>query len=107
MHFVAMLAYDLDVAIRYDVGLTVLSLLLAVAATGTGFAAVSVPAVSPGPIRIVSAGMAMGLGICLMHYVGIAAMRLAATPSYDPVLAAALRGGRGWRFVPGARHGPW
>ena len=89
MHFVAMLAYDLDVAIRYDVGLTALSLLLAVAATGTGFAAVSAPVVSPGPIRIASAGMAMGLGICLMHYVGMAAMRLAATPSYDPLLVLA------------------
>jgi PAS domain S-box-containing protein len=89
MHFVAMLAYELGVEVRYDVGLTAASLLLAVAATAIGFAAVSAPAATPGPGRIVAAGLAMGLGICLMHYVGMAAMRLPALTSYDPVLVAA------------------
>jgi PAS domain S-box-containing protein len=88
MHFVAMLAYDLDVPVRYDINLTILSLLLAIGATAVGFTAVAVPGVSPGPIRIVSAGVAMGLGICLMHYMGMAAMRLAAASSYDAVLVA-------------------
>jgi PAS domain S-box-containing protein len=85
-HFVAMLAYDLHVAIRYDVNLTALSLVFAIVATGIGFAAVSAPMTSPGPMRIAWAGIAMGLGICLMHYVGMAAMRLAATPAYDLAL---------------------
>jgi PAS domain S-box-containing protein len=89
MHFVAMLAYELGVEVRYDVGQTVLSLLLAVAATAVGFAAVSAPAAAPGPARIGAAGLAMGLGICLMHYVGMAAMRLPAIPADDPVLVAA------------------
>jgi hypothetical protein len=82
MHFVAMLAYELGVEVRYDVGQTVLSLLLAVAATAVGFAAVSAPAAAPGPARIGAAGLAMGLGICLMYYVGMAAMRLPAIPAY-------------------------
>lgn len=90
MHFVAMLAFDLDgMAVRYDLGLTAASLLLAVAATGAGFAAVSAPAATPGPARLATAGAAMGLGICLMHYVGMAAMRLAAVPQYDAVLVLA------------------
>jgi NO-binding membrane sensor protein with MHYT domain len=88
-HFVAMLAYDLHVAIRYDVNLTALSLVFAIVATGIGFAAVSAPMTSPGPMRIAWAGIAMGLGICLMHYVGMAAMRLAATPAYDVALVGA------------------
>ena len=90
MHFVAMLAADFDGApVRYDVGLTVLSLLLAVAATAAGFAVVGVSTAAPGRGRTASAGAAMGLGICLMHYVGMAAMRLAATPRYDAALVAA------------------
>jgi NO-binding membrane sensor protein with MHYT domain/nitrogen-specific signal transduction histidine kinase len=89
MHFVAMLAYELGLQVRYDVGLTFASLVLAVAATAVGFAAVSAPAATPGPARIGAAGLAMGLGICLMHYVGMAAMRLPALPSYDPVLVVA------------------
>jgi NO-binding membrane sensor protein with MHYT domain/signal transduction histidine kinase len=89
MHFVAMLAYELGVEVRYGVGLTSVSLLLAIGATAIGFAAVSAPAATPGRARIGAAGLAMGLGICLMHYVGMAAMRLPAVPSYDPVLVAA------------------
>lgn len=89
MHFVAMLAYDLDVPIRYDINLTALSLVLAIAATGVGFAAVGAPEVVPGPSRITCAGIVMGLGICLMHYVGMAAMRLAAMPTYNAALVVA------------------
>src|SRR3569833_4593889 len=44
MHFVAMLAYDLDIAVRYDTNLTTLSMVLAVAAAAIGFAAVGLPA---------------------------------------------------------------
>jgi NO-binding membrane sensor protein with MHYT domain/nitrogen-specific signal transduction histidine kinase len=88
-HFVAMLAYNLDIAVHYDLDLTVLSLVLAIAATGIAFAAVSGTAPSPGPTRIACAGIVMGLGICLMHYAGMAAMRLAATPSYDIALVVA------------------
>ncbi|HEV7267735.1 MAG TPA: MHYT domain-containing protein [Falsiroseomonas sp.] len=89
MHFVAMLAYELGVEVRYDFALTAASLVLAVAATAIGFAAVSAPAAKPGPARISAAGLAMGLGICVMHYVGMAAMRLPAVSSYDPILVVA------------------
>ncbi|SDB74833.1 MHYT domain-containing protein [Belnapia rosea] len=89
MHFVAMLAYDLGLPVRYEVRLTVVSLLLAIGATGVGYALVAGPAViAPGRGRIACAALAMGLGICLMHYLGMAAMRMAAMPSYDPLLVA-------------------
>ncbi|MDO9714599.1 MHYT domain-containing protein, partial [Paracraurococcus lichenis] len=89
MHFVAMLAYDLGVPVRYEIGLTALSLVLAVGATATGFAAISLSVEAPGPGRIASAGLAMGLGICLMHYAGMAAMRLDAVPAYNAALVVA------------------
>ncbi len=89
MHFVAMLSYDLGIPVRYEVRLTILSLLLAVGATGLGFALAAGQAALPGRGRVAAAALAMGLGICLMHYVGMQAMRLAAVPDYDPLLVIA------------------
>ncbi|WP_216073488.1 MHYT domain-containing protein, partial [Acinetobacter baumannii] len=37
-HFVAMLAYEAEVVVGYDIGLTVLSLAVAIALTATGLA---------------------------------------------------------------------
>ncbi|WP_052389023.1 MHYT domain-containing protein [Belnapia moabensis] len=89
MHFVAMLAYDLGTPIRYEMRLTILSLLLAIGATGLGFALAAGRSAVPRRGRIAAAALAMGLGICLMHYVGMEAMRLAAMPAYDPLLVTA------------------
>ena len=73
MHFVAMLAFVLPMPVSYDVGLTVLSLMLAILATGGGFYVISRPGVSRP--RLVLSGVFMGLGILAMHYTGMAAMR--------------------------------
>ncbi|MBL6455408.1 PAS domain-containing protein [Belnapia sp. T6] len=89
MHFIAMLAYELGLPIRYDIDLTILSMLLAIGATGAGLATVSGSRQAPAGWRIGLASLAMGSGICLMHYMGMAAMRLGATPSYDRGLVAA------------------
>src|SRR3954452_609219 len=81
MHFIAMLGFDPGSPVRYDVPLTVLSLALAVLATGGAFfAAVGETATSR---RLVVAGGFMGAGICLMHYVGMAALRTAVSLGYD------------------------
>ncbi len=77
MHFIAMLGFDPGAPVRYDPGLTVLSFLLAVAGTAGAFFAASRERL--GAARIPLAGVAMGLAIALMHYVGMAAMRTAAT----------------------------
>jgi NO-binding membrane sensor protein with MHYT domain len=73
MHFVAMLAFVLPWPVSYDVGLTVLSLMLAILITSGGFYVISRPGVSRP--RLVLSGVFMGLGILVMHYTGMAAMR--------------------------------
>ena len=87
MHFVAMLGFDPGAPVRYDPLLTFLSLALAVGATWGAFFAASKPGASAR--RLVVAGAAMGLGICLMHYVGMAALRTAASLGYRPIFVAA------------------
>ncbi|WP_439470525.1 MHYT domain-containing protein [Brevundimonas sp.] len=77
MHFIAMLGFDPGAPVRYDPGLTLLSFLLAVAGTAGAFFAASRQQL--GAVRIPVAGAVMGMAIVLMHYVGMAAMRTAAT----------------------------
>jgi signal transduction histidine kinase len=86
MHFVAMLAFVLPMPISYDVGLTVLSLMLAILATGGGFYVISRPGVSR--LRLVLSGVFMGVGIFGMHYTGMAAMRGPMELSYDRLWVA-------------------
>jgi len=82
MHFVAMLAYSMHgMEVSYDVGLTVLSLVLAIVVTGIGFFVVSRS--NSGWLPLVASGTLMGLGIAGMHYTGMAAMRMPATLYYD------------------------
>ncbi|CAN7732227.1 MHYT domain-containing protein [Neorhizobium sp. LjRoot104] len=87
MHFVAMLAYVVpNMAVSYDPFLTALSLLIAVVVTGGGFAVVSTS--TAGPVALVLSGIFMGTGVLAMHYVGMAAMRMDATLSYDATWVA-------------------
>ncbi|MBB3357945.1 MULTISPECIES: MHYT domain-containing protein [unclassified Novosphingobium] len=82
MHFVAMLAFRVPgMAMGYDLGLTLLSLAIAIGFTGAGFAALGRTGLSSR--RIASAGLLMGLGVVAMHYVGMAAMRMPGTMHYD------------------------
>jgi len=87
MHFIAMLGFNPGAPVSYDAALTVLSLALAVVATwGAFFSAARERA---GGALVVLAGVAMGAGICTMHYVGMAAMRTTASLTYDPALVSA------------------
>jgi NO-binding membrane sensor protein with MHYT domain len=81
MHFVAMLAFMLPMPMSYDVGLTVLSLILAILAASGGFYVISRPGVSRP--RLVLSGVFMGVAISGMHYTGMAAMRGPVELSYD------------------------
>ncbi|MET4021276.1 MHYT domain-containing protein [Bradyrhizobium sp. S3.2.12] len=86
MHFVAMLAFMLPMPVSYDVGLTVLSLVLAILGTSGSFYFISRPgAWRP---RLVLSGVFMGFGILAMHYTGMAAMRGPVELSYDPLWVA-------------------
>ena len=81
MHFIAMLGFDPGAPVRYDLTLTVASFLLAVVGAAVAFLIASR---GQGAGRIVLAGVIMGIGICTMHYVGMAALRTVISLSYRP-----------------------
>src|SRR6195952_5612292 len=86
MHFVAMLAFVMPMPVTYDVGLTSLSLIVSITVTALGFLTVSRG--MPTLRGITVGGLLMGAGICSMHYIGMAAMRMQAEFDYDPLLVA-------------------
>jgi NO-binding membrane sensor protein with MHYT domain len=86
MHFIAMLAFAMPIPMSYDIGLTTLSLVVAIFVTGGGFYVISRQ--SPSPFRLVFSGIFMGLGIAAMHYTGMAAIRGHAELSYDLLFVA-------------------
>ncbi|MGX1885201.1 MHYT domain-containing protein [Streptomyces sp. NPDC055287] len=85
MHFVAMLGFGVTgTEIHYNVPLTVLSLIVAMLVVGAG-----VFAVGYGRDRtraLLLGGLTTGLGVASMHYLGMAALRLNGSVSYDPLL---------------------
>src|ERR1700688_4132834 len=81
MHFIAMLAFNIPIPMSYDIGLTTLSLVVAIFVTGAGFYLINRQ--SAPPLSLVFSGTFMGLGIAAMHYIGMAAMREHAEISYD------------------------
>ncbi|MFP5432607.1 MAG: MHYT domain-containing protein, partial [Alphaproteobacteria bacterium] len=83
MHFVAMLAFTMPgMVMRYDLALTLLSLALALGFTWAGFWMLSRSAMAP--LRLAVAGLLISAGVLGMHYLGMAAMHMAATLRYDP-----------------------
>ena len=84
MHFVAMLAFHLDVPISYDWPTVVVSLLAAVLASAIALFIVSRPTM--GRLSLIGGGLVIGFAISGMHYIGMAAMRLQAILTYDPLL---------------------
>jgi NO-binding membrane sensor protein with MHYT domain len=76
MHFVAMLGFDVDgTPIRYDIGLTVASAVIALVSVGVGLA-IALLGRAASTIRILIGGVLAGLGVAAMHYTGMAAMEL-------------------------------
>ncbi len=83
MHFVAMLAFSMPgMRMSYNLLPTLASLALAVGFTGAGLTALDWRMVSVR--RVLAAGLLIGTGVASMHYLGMAAMRMPATLSYDP-----------------------
>lgn len=115
MHFVGMAAFTLPIPISYDLGITVGSWLAAVAVSALALWLVSRGPLSAGTVA--GGALAMGAGICVMHYAGMGAMRMDPGLGYDPlwfgvsvliavgasaaalVIVAALRKVRSWRDV--------
>jgi PAS domain S-box-containing protein len=88
MHFVAMLAFVMPgMAMRHDFGLTAVSLIVAIGATGIAFTFRESSERRRGGLLL--AGILMGGGVVAMHYIGMAAMRIGGAIRYDPLLVAA------------------
>jgi PAS domain S-box-containing protein len=86
MHFVAMLAFQLPLAVAYDPVATVISMLLAVVVVAAGIWLVDR---AEGHWRAwFVAGPIVGIGVALMHYTGMYAMRMQAVTLYDTALFA-------------------
>ncbi len=90
-HFIAMLAYDPGVPVAYDINLTVLSLLAAIAVTSGG---IYVAVNGAPPQSAVIAGGIVGAGVACMHYTGMSALELPGRViwSFDLVLLSVVAG---------------
>jgi diguanylate cyclase len=86
MHFVGMLALTLPIEIAYDVNTTLLSMVIAIVVSTFALHIASRNQV--GRAALVGAGIAMGIGICAMHYVGMAAIEITPPITYDPFWVA-------------------
>lgn len=85
MHFIAMLGFGVDGSpIRYDVLLTIVSLLVAVGVVSAGIFTVGHSS-SP-TLALLLGGAGTGLGIAAMHYIGMAAMQIHGTVGYNVTL---------------------
>ncbi|MGW5427303.1 MHYT domain-containing protein [Streptomyces sp. NPDC004059] len=85
MHFVAMLGFRVSgTDIRYNVPLTILSLLVAMVVVCAGVFAVGYSRDRTRALFV--GGLTTGLGVASMHYLGMAAVRLHGGVKYDPVL---------------------
>ncbi|ANF86029.1 membrane protein [Pseudomonas antarctica] len=87
MHFIGMLALRLPFALGFDLGITALSLLIAVLSSGFALWLVSQPRLPAWQLAF--GALIMGAGISSMHYTGMAAMRMTPGIDYDPTLFGA------------------
>ncbi|MGW0206055.1 MHYT domain-containing protein [Streptomyces sp. NPDC003233] len=85
MHFVAMLGFRVSgTDIRYNVPLTILSLLVAMVVVWAGVFAVGYSRDRTRALLL--GGLTTGVGVASMHYLGMAAVRLHGDIRYDPLL---------------------
>ncbi len=86
MHFLGMQAFRLPIAIGFAGGLTLLSWLAAVGASGVALGLASREQF--GRAQLTLGALVMGAGISGMHYIGMAAMEMAPGITWSPVLVA-------------------
>jgi diguanylate cyclase (GGDEF)-like protein/PAS domain S-box-containing protein len=84
-HFVAMLAFSPGIPSGYNIALTFLSLIAAIALTGLGLAIALVRTL---PAATWLGGAIVGGGIATMHYTGMAAFEVEGRILWDPALIA-------------------
>ncbi|MGG3283347.1 bifunctional diguanylate cyclase/phosphodiesterase [Paenibacillus solani] len=84
MHFVGMLAMRMNMDVKYDVFLTIISMLASVISSFIAFY-ITMPK-DINWFKIAIGGLVMGSGIVTMHYIGMNAMIMSADIRYDPGL---------------------
>ncbi|MGN2431589.1 putative bifunctional diguanylate cyclase/phosphodiesterase [Pseudomonas syringae] len=82
MHFISMLAFQAPLALSYDLTVTLISLLIVLLTALIAMRALTLPTLSIKNCLLSS--VVMGIGISVMHYLGMSAMRSAATQYYEP-----------------------
>lgn len=82
MHFIGMLAFSLCTSVSYDIGITFLSALPAIAAAWVVLHWLALAHLTFS--RLLLGGVITGAGIGLMHYSGMEAMRMTASLRFDP-----------------------
>ena len=82
MHFVAMLAYQIPVPVKYELWTTLASMVAAIITSGFALFIVTRGVLSLR--RLLISGAVMGVGIGTMHYTGMYGMRLDALVMYYP-----------------------
>jgi NO-binding membrane sensor protein with MHYT domain/CheY-like chemotaxis protein len=87
MHFVGMLAFHLPMPISYGLGLVLLSVVVAIGASGLALFIASRP--SLGLLALVGGALWMGPAIAGMHYIGMAALNVQAQLRYSHWLVVA------------------
>jgi signal transduction histidine kinase len=80
MHFVGMVAMEMQGDVVYDIRLVLLSMICSIIGTGIAFSIMKTNLV-----RLVIASLFMGVGIASMHYVGISALSVNYIIQYDPL----------------------
>ena len=84
MHFIGMIAFRLDCGVTYDPWITALSMLPGILAATVALRALGRDKIRP--LSLLFAGTVMGAGVGLMHYSGMAAIRLDGVLRYDLML---------------------
>lgn len=87
MHFIGMLAFSLPIPLGYDVTITIASLLVGIVVSGFALKIASTPGIRTKHLLV--GAVVMGLGICAMHYSGMAAIMITPGITYDPTLLIA------------------
>jgi len=85
-HFTAMLAFRLPIPIRYHWPTVLLSLMAGL--VSSAFALYIASRKEMGPVRALNSSVIMGIGIAALHYIAMAAMRLAAAMHFNPFIVA-------------------
>lgn len=103
MHFIGMLAYRPPIPLSYELGITLLSLAIAILAAGFALYWASRAAMNWG--RLAGGALLVGLGIASMYFFGMAAMRMEPSIRDEPwpfslsLLVAVAASGVALRYI--------